>query len=196
MSPIASAAVTARRILVKRPWIYWAFVAVAALGAAASMLERADRIDATRESWGSQRTVLVAVGDHAPGDALTTEPRAVPAAIVPSGALTATGEPGDAVARQHIGAGEIVHTVDIAASDGPQAFTPLGWLAVPVVETPASGARLGDRVSVAGDGFVISPDAIVVGTHDDVTVVAVPEAEAQGVAAAGHAAGLTLLLHP
>ena len=52
MSPIASSAVTVRRVLVKRPWIYWSVAVIAALGASASLLGRSDGIDAARASWG------------------------------------------------------------------------------------------------------------------------------------------------
>jgi SAF domain len=196
MSPVASAAAAARRILVRRPWIYWSFVAVATIGTAASMLQRTDHIDAAREAWGTSRTVWVAVGPHVPGDALTAETREVPAAIVPDGALTDADRPIGAIARQRIGAGEIIHLVDVAANDRPQAITPVGWLAVPVIESPPSAARLGDRVVVASDGLVISADAVVVGANDEVTLIAVPAADAPGVAAADDAGALTLLLRP
>ena len=195
MSPVASAVAAARRILVRRPWIYWSLVVLAALGTAASVLERSDRIDAARAAWGTSRTVWVAVGDHAPGDRLSVEAREWPAAAVSDGALADTAVPGDAIARQHIGAGEIVQSVDVATSDGPQAITPVDWLAVPVIESPPSAARLGDRVLVVSEGFVISGDAVVVGAYDEVTMVAVPWAEAPAVAAAD-SGGVTLLLRP
>lgn len=196
MSPSASAAVAVRRILVKRPWIYWSIVAFAALGAAATMLDRVDRVDAERESWGAAQTVLVATADHEPGERLTVETRQVARAILPAGAVTELAEIDGAVARQRIGAGEIINAVDLATGDGPQAMTPPDWLAVPVVESPRSAAGLGDRVLVASDGFVISTDAIVVGGHDDVTLVAVPADEAPGVAAADGVGAVTLLLRP
>ena len=73
---------------------------------------------------------------------------------------------------------------------------PAGWLAVPIRESPASGARLGDRVHVVSDGFVISADGLVVGVHDDATLVAVPSDEAPSIPASADAGGLTLLLVP
>ncbi len=193
MSPIASSAVTVRRVLVKRPWIYWSVAVIAALGASASLLGRSDGIDAARASWGETRAVWVATVDHAAGDPLTVVHRDVPKAMVADSAVT------DVVnrwARQQIAAGEIVHDVDVVSATEPQAMIPAGWLAVPIRESPASGARLGDRVHVVSDGFVISADGLVVGVHDDATLVAVPSDEAPSIPAAADAGGLTLLLVP
>ncbi len=193
MSPVAGAAVSLRRILVKRPWIHWALVAIAAAGAAGSMLERTDRVDAARDAWGETRRVWVATAAHAPGDALVVEGRDVPAALVADGALEHVD---GLVARQHIAPGEIVDRVDVAAPDGPQAITPPGWLAVPVTESPASGASIGDRVLVVTDGVVVSADAVVVGHHGEATLVAVPSGEGHVVAAGAADRGVTLLLVP
>lgn len=190
---VSTGAVAARRLLVKRPWIYWLIVAMAAAGAGTSMLERSERVDAERVAWGETRNVWVAVVDHAPGDLLTVERRAVPRAVVADGAAdTVAG----LAARQHVGEGEIVHDSDIAAPTGPQALTPPGWLIVPVIESPASGAAIGDRASVVGDGVVVSPEAIVVGHHDGSSLVAVPSDEATSVAALPAHDGVTLLLIP
>lgn len=193
MSPIASAAVTVRRILVKRPWIYWSLATVAALGTSASLLGRTDSIDAARDSWGETRIVWVATSDHAPGEPLSATRREAPIAMV---ADSASIDVAGLVARQHIAAGETIHDVDVLADTGPQAMTPPGWLAVPISESPASGARLGDRVQVVSDGFVITAEGLVVGRHDDVTLVAVPSDVAPTIPAAADAGGLTLLLVP
>ncbi len=190
---VSAGAVAARRVLVKRPWIYWLVVAVAAAGAGASMLERSDRIDAQRAEWGNTRSVWIATADHAPGDPLSVERRDVPRAVVADGAAdTVDG----LAARQYIATGEIVHTTDIVALAGPQALTPTGWLAVPVRESPASGASIGDRVRVVGDGVVVSAEAVVVGHHDGSSLIAVPTDEAPSVAALATHDGVTLLLIP
>ncbi len=193
MSPLVTTTVAVRRVLAKRPWIYWLFVSVVALAVAASILDRADRVDAERAAWGETVTVFVADRALAPGDPLSVDAHEVPAGMVPTGRIAS---PDGLVARQHVGEGEIVTDVDVVASGGPQAMTPDGWLGVPIVESPNSGARLGDRVQVVSDGVVISGEAIVVGHHDDVTVVAVPAEVAPAVPAAADARSLSLLLIP
>jgi hypothetical protein len=102
------------------------------------------------------------------------------------------------VARQHIAEGEVVTIVDVGRGDrsGPLGLAPDGWLAVPIVESPASGAAIGDRVRLAGDGMVIAAEAVIVGHHDDVTLVAVPAGVAPLVAAAAESGGLVVLLAP
>jgi len=204
MSTVSTAAVSVRRALVKRPWIYWLLVALASLGAAASMLDRVDRVDAARASWGRTRDVWVAVADHRPGDPITAERRAVPAAIVEGDVVDAGSDPEHdsdidvavAVARQHVDAGQIVYRSDVVARNGPQAMTPPGWLVVPILESPPSGAAVGDRARAVSDGVSISDDALVVGHHDDVTLLAVPAAVAPLLPAASDAGRVTLLLLP
>lgn len=137
--------------------------------------------------------MLVASADLAPGDALTVERRTAPAAIVPSGAVaTAAG----LRARQHIGAGEIITGTDVVRGEGALALVPRGWLAVPVIESPRSGADVGDRVLVASDGITLADDAIVVGFVDDATLVAVAGDRAPLLPAAAAESALTLLRRP
>lgn len=190
---VSTGLVALRRLLVRRPWIYWLVVVTAAAGAGASLLERSDRVDAERASWGATRGVWVATADHAPGDPLIAERRTIPSAVVPGGAaVTVDG----LTARQHLAAGEIVHSLDVVAFTGPQSLTPAGWLAVPVNESPNSGAAIGDRVRVVGDGVVLSQEGVVVGRHDVSTLVAVPTDEAPAIAALATQVGVTLLLIP
>lgn len=190
---VSAGAVAVRRLLVKRPWIHWLIVAAAAFGAGASMLERSERVDARRAAWGETRHVWVASVDHEPGDPLVAARRVVPRAVVADGAAeTVAG----LAARQHVSDGEIVHVSDVVALTGPQALTPAGWLVVPVIESPASGASLGDRVRVVGEGVVLSAEALVVGRHDGSSLVAIPADEAASVAALAGQGGVTLLMIP
>jgi hypothetical protein len=193
MSPVSTMIVSTRRALARRPWIQWAVIVVVATLAAASAHGRLLRVDAERDSWGLGHPVLVATGPIEIGEQLRVELRKLPAAAIPEGAI---GDADGLVARQRIGTGEIITDVDVTTGSGPQAMTPDGWLAVPVVESPRSGADLGDHVQVASDGFVLSTDAIVVGSFDEVTLLAVPAGEAPLLPAADAAGSLTLLLKP
>lgn len=193
MSPVTTIIVSTRRVLARRPWIQWVLIVAIATAVAASANGRLQQVDAERDSWGAMRSVLVATAPIEVGDTLRIERRDMPVAVIPEGAID---QADGVVARQRIGVGEIVTEVDVAANGGPQAMTPDGWLAVAVIESPRSGAVVGDRVQVASDGFVVSADAIVVGGFDEVTVLAVPADEAPLLPAAAHAGSLTLLLKP
>jgi SAF domain len=188
--------VALRRLLAARPWLYWLAIATVAVAIAAAVLDRVDRVDATRDAWGRTTDVLVADRALAPGDPITGDVAALPAAMVPAAAIAPPDAIGH-VARHHVAPGEIVTDADVVGG-GPLALAPQGWLVVPIVESPTSGAGHGDRVQIAADGLVIAADAIVVGSHDDVTLVAVPAADAALVAAATAAAagGITVLRVP
>jgi hypothetical protein len=190
--------VALRRLLARRPWVHWLVVLTAAVATGAVVRAHVSAVDDARRSWGVAREVLVARADTRPGAALEVDVREVPRAVIPHDALNADANLEQLVARQDVSAGEIVTAIDIgrAGQAGPAALLPDGWAAVPIVEAPASGAPIGARVRIAGDGVVLAGDAIVVGYHDDVTLVAVPQDAAAMVAAGAHAGGVTLLLVP
>ncbi|NNE13009.1 MAG: hypothetical protein HKN41_12285, partial [Ilumatobacter sp.] len=189
-SPLYGAAVRLRRILVRRPWIHWAVVGIAAAGAAASALDRSDRVDAAREAWGETSTVHVASRPLEPGDEVRATTVEIPTALLGDHAAPADVLDG-AVARQRIAEGEVIATVDVVSQPGPTAMIPAGWLGVPVVESPASGAGLGERVLIASDGLVIGEEALVIGRVDGVTLVAVPAEIAPVLPAAAEGGSLT-----
>ncbi len=197
MSPVHSIFVSTRRVLARRPWIQWLAIIAIAAAVTALVHARLQQVDRQRDSWGSTRTVLVASEFVEIGEPLLVEARDLPAAMIPDGAIDPDeARAGTRIARQRVGVGEIVTRLDVVADTGPQAMTPEGWLAVPVVESPRSGAVVGDRVQVASDGWTLSADALVVGQFDDVTLLAVPAAEAPLLPAASTAGALTLLLKP
>lgn len=193
-----------RQRLARSPWMYWAGVAVLALFAGLVVARAAAGVDEARGRWGATRAVVVAVTDLAPGDPLAgaVSRREVPAPLVPAAAVDDLGRLGPgAVARQHIAAGEIVVTGDVAALGGPRALIPAGWLAVPVAEAVPSGARVGDPVQVAAAGVLLAAEAVVVGypvgsAAAGVVLVAVPAAVAAPVAHAGAGGEAALLLTP
>lgn len=186
----------ARHVLARRPWLYWLIVVALGAGAALLTASALAGIDTARRAWGTTRAVVVATADLVPGQPLAgrTEVVARPAPTVANGALTAV--PADAIARQHVLAGEVVVDADVAATGGPAALIPDGWRGVPVAEPVPSGATVGDRVSAVASGAVLAADGIVVAQAADTLVVAVPGAEAAAVAAASATGELVLLLVP
>lgn len=189
-----------RRLLARHPWIHWLVVACLAVTTAAQVLARDDRIAQARDAWGATRAVLVVERATAPGDPIVASMRDVPVAMVPDAAIEApTGSNGIGyTARQHLAPGEIVTTVDVAGEDGagPLPLLPAGWLALPIVESPPSGAAAGDRVQLASGGLVVADDALVVGRLDDVTLIGVPAREAAALPPAADSGGLVVLRRP
>jgi hypothetical protein len=138
--------------------------------------------------------VLVATRDVQPGDPLVVaaEIRAVPAPMIPVGALTEVDA--GAVARQHIAAGEVVVAHDQSPTATPQSLIPTGWLAAAIAERVPSGARIGDRVTVATGGVVIAEEGLVVGVVGEGLLVAVPADAAPQVANAASTGDVAVLL--
>jgi hypothetical protein len=198
MSALLNVAVHWRRLVVRRPSIYWLLVAALATAAAMSVHRRLEQLDATRRTWGDTRSVLVAKTATRPGDEITTAVVAAPIALVPSGALDADASVSRHVARHAIAPNQILTELDVGrgGAAAPMALVPDGWLAVAVVESPASGAVPGDDVVVASDGIVIAEQAVVVGGVDDTTLVAVPAATAPLLPAAAASGALSLLRRP
>ena len=192
--------VAARRLLVRHPWVYWFAVGALAAATYASVGSHTAAHDAARAEWGATSPVVVARAPLAPGDALGAHVAidAWPSAIVPPDALAAL-EPG-LVARQHVARGDLVGALDVAPG-GPLALVPDGWVAVPVVESPTSGAEVGERVQVTSEGVLLAGDGLVVGEvgagmAGEVTLVAVPASIAPLLPAAADAGHLTLLRLP
>ena len=196
-SPIVAASrlpVAWRRLVARHPWVHWLLVGTLTAAAASAAAGRMDDVAAARAAWGDTREVLVATGDIAPGEPVDAAVVRVPTAVAPPGAVPA-GDRAGLVARQHIGTGEIVAGSDVVGA-GELALVPPGWLAVPVAESPPSGAQAGERVQLVSDGIVLAPDAVVAGRHDDVTLIAVPADVAPGVPAAAAAGSLVVLRAP
>ena len=173
-----------RRLIARRPWVYW--FAVGALGAWAysAVGEHTAAADRARADWGATTPVLVATADVGPGDALAGAVAAHdwPRALAPPGAIAEL--PDGAIARQHVAAGDVLGTPDLAPAGGPLALVPEGWVVAPVVESPTSGAAVGDRVVVSSEGVVLADAALVVGFVDSATHVATAPAIAPQLPAA------------
>lgn len=160
-----------RRLVAKRPWIYWLVVAALAAWTYSVVAGHAKRLDAARDEWGATAPVVVAGAATAPGEPIVGEVVEWPESLVPPGAVSSM--PPGAVARLPIAAGDPLRAADLAAA-GALGLVPDGWLAVPISESPASGAAVGDRVQVVSEGVVVAERALVVGFVDDATLVAAP----------------------
>src|SRR5215216_6045270 len=92
-----------RRVLAKRPWLYWVGVGGLALLAGVIVSRAASGIEDAKAAWGEPHAVFVAVADIEPGASLdgVAELRDIPAPLVPPGAATEV-ESGS-VARQRVG---------------------------------------------------------------------------------------------
>jgi hypothetical protein len=183
-----------RLVLARSPWLYWTIVATLAAFAGLLVMRTADSVAAARDRWGESRRVLVATHDLAPGDPLApaAQVRAVPAPMIPAGALTDLA-PGS-VARQHVAAGEVIVAHDESPTATPQSLIPDGWLAAAIAEAIPSGARVGDRVTVATGGVVIAGDGVVVGVVGEALLVAIPADTAAQVANAASTGDVAVLL--
>jgi hypothetical protein len=182
--------------LARSPWLYWAIVAVLAGTAGLLVMRAVSGVDAARQSWGETRAVFVTRQAIEPGSPLDghVSRREMPSPVVPADAVTAVDA--DAVARQRIAAGEIVVTHDVSPSAAPKSLIPAGWLAVAVSEPVASGATVGDAVSVATGGIVVATDGLVVDVVGEAVLVAVPADEAAQVAQAASTGDVAVLIRP
>lgn len=180
-----------RRAVARRPWIQWIVIAGVAVAVAGTVGDAMAGVDAERAAWGETTTVWVAATDLRAGDRLVAERRVVPVAVAPAGAA---GEPGEALVRHAIGRGEIVSTLDLVTEASGLAHP--DWLVAPIRESPPSGAELGERVQVVSDGYVLADDGVVVGFHEDVTLVAVEPDAAPLLPAAAETTRIALLRHP
>lgn len=188
--------------LAHRPLLRHGLVAAMAVIAGWTALSWSSKVERERASWGETAIVLVAAAELAPGDAIATgaRPTEVPLAVVPPAAIElvdALGSADGGIARRPVPAGAFLTTFDVAMHGHPESRFGPGEVAVAVSERVRSGARVGDRVMVVSDGFVLVPAATVISVHDERVVVAVPEDLAAGVAAAAIGpAGVAVLVRP
>lgn len=194
----------------RRPRLWWALTALAALAlgvAVASIVADAER---TRARWGTPEAVVVARHDLPPGRSIGEDDVEVverPRALIPSGALRQL--PGGQVASAAIVAGEVL----VASRLAPLGLTGLAAslpassraVAIPVDVGLAPPLRVGDHVDVlvalppeaAGGGppgFVVAADALVVSVDEGAVTVAVAVAAAPRIAVALGQGAVTLAL--
>jgi hypothetical protein len=178
-------------MVARHPWIYWLAVAAVAVAVALDAAQAMAGVDAARRSWGEQQTVWVASGAFEPGQALHSDRRNVPRALVPVGAVTT--DPADAIARQRITPGEIITEVDLTART-PAGLIPPSWVAFEV-PTPVGHFAAGDHVVVySGDQLVAAGMVVDLGESD--VMVAIPGDAAPAMATALVADAVTIALTP
>jgi hypothetical protein len=187
-------AARARLVLARRPWIYWAVVAVLAGLASATVQGQVSSVAAERDRWGVTRTVLVATADLEAGDPVTAASRTLPVAALPDTALD--GLPDGAVVRQRVAAGEVLTRVDVSVRAGPATLADPGTVVVALSDPLARDITVGLSVQVSADGLVVAGDARITGVVDDVVFVAVSERDGPGVAAAAQQGIASLLYLP
>ncbi len=173
---------TVRLFLARRPWLRWLLVALVAALAALTVHDRMSAVDAARAGWGERRSVPVAVASAVPGEPLSWAWRDVPRMAVPDDVAAELSA--DAVARRHVGRGEIVVVGDVSLVSGPAAGADSGQVVVPIADPLVTGPQIGVDVAVYSDGLVLASAARIVHVDAEVVFVAVDEGAAPTVAAA------------
>jgi hypothetical protein len=178
---VSHIAATLRWWLARHRWFYWIVLAgcVAATASAAWSLDASWRRE--RATWGTSRAVWIAAGDIAPGEEMMVVAAEWPLAIVPPGALDAA--PAHGIARQRIGAGEVVTVHDVRPADDAE-LVPRGHVAVPINGVFPMIIE-GSRVRIMADGVAVG-DGSVARAETDWLLVVLPVADAPAVAAAAH----------
>jgi hypothetical protein len=185
-----------RLLLARRPWLRWLAVALIAAAAGIGVQTQIQSLDTARARWSDQRRVPVATTATSPGEAISWEWRSLPAVAVPTD--VAADISAGALARQHIGIGEIVVSADLTIGAGPAAGARPGHVVVPVNDPLVAGAAVGLDIAIYSEGLTLAGRARIVHVEADVVFVEVPAAEAPLVAAAAqtHRASVAFLAPP
>ncbi|MEQ8436360.1 MAG: hypothetical protein RIB65_02640 [Ilumatobacter fluminis] len=182
-----------RRVLAPRPWVRWTVMVVCSALFLTAVADHRRQVTSARDGWGERRTVWVTDRSVAAGEPITATPTDHPTVVLPDDPVG--HDPTGTMARQAIGAGEVVVNVDVAPNGAPADLIPAGWLAVPIVEAAPSSAAIGERVVVTTDGVVVADDGLVVADLGGAPMVAVP-AEVAPIVALANESGVTLLRMP
>ncbi|HVF74796.1 MAG TPA: SAF domain-containing protein [Acidimicrobiales bacterium] len=187
-----------RLLFARRPWLYWAVVAVVCLLVTMAVTAMVRHATASARSLGRLVAVPVAARPLALGAVVGEEDvswREVPAGVLP-GAPVEPSPVGRTVVVPVLD-GEVLLAAKFAPAglSGVAALLPAGAraLAVPVVAANPSVQR-GDRVDLLADSEVIAADAVVLDVNDEVVTIAVVADEAPRVAHALSTGVVTLSL--
>jgi pilus assembly protein CpaB len=198
------------RRLARSPLAYWVAVVALAAFTASTIAGQVNRAGAQAAQYGRLQSVVTAARDVEIGTVVRSADvmvRAMPAAFLPEGAVTATDDVVGRTVRVPLFRGSPVVVGQFAPDglEGLAALLPDGGRAVAVPTGPASVAlRRGDRVDVlatfdpppAGEAptFPVAEAALVVDIGPEAVAVAVAPQEAVRVAYAIAAGVVTLVL--
>ncbi len=172
-----------RRLLARRPWLYWAVAAALALLIALQVQASLAALATARQAWGTPVTVWVATAPAERGEPVRAEPRDYPAAMVPPGALTSAP---DRPAARPIEVGEVL----LVSAVGGNAEVGTGWVVLALPSSAAPRVVDGQRLVLFGNGATLCDGVVTTPESGSTVEVAVPPAGAGP--AAGHAAANTL----
>lgn len=198
------------RRLARSPLAYWVAVVALAAFTASTIAGQVNRAGVQQVQYGALRPVVTAARAVEVGSTVRASDlvvRAMPAAFLPAGAVTATDDAVGRTALVPLFQGSPVMAGQLAPDglEGVAALLPPGGRAVAVPTGPASVAlRRGDRVDVlatfdpppAGQDptFPVAEAALVVDVGPEAVAVAVDAREAVRVAYAVAAGVVTLVL--
>lgn len=182
-------------------------IAICAGVAAVVFFVNVIQLQSQKQQLAANFTVLVATSDIASGDPVTgsvVQPLLVPASLV--AATIITDLPNTAYARQTIGAGEIITTINVADESSSNSIVPAGWRTIAITSpTALPPMSAGDHVDVIANGVVLVANAVVVSTSGESSssssvvlfthvVIGVPADSAPSVATAAALGDATLVV--
>ncbi len=177
--------------------------------AAVVFLVNVIQLQSQKQQLAANISVLVATNDIASGDPVTNS--AVKQLLVPASLVAATvitQLPNTAYARQSIGAGELITSINVADKSSSTSFIPAGWRTIAITSSNAfPPMSAGDHVDVIANGVILVANAVVVSTSDEMSspssmvfitqvVIGVPADSAPSVATAAALGDATLVVAP
>lgn len=184
----------------------WAITSCAAI-AAAVFLVNVIQLQSQKNRLAANFTVFVATANMATGDPVSTaevRPLLVPASLLAASVITDL--PDTAFARQSIGVGEIITSINVGDKSSSITAVPTGWRTVAITSpTALPPMAVGDHVDVIANGVVLVANAVVVSTSGEKSntgemvfitqvVIGVPAEFAPGVATAAALGDATLVV--
>lgn len=175
--------------------------------AAAVFLTNVIQLQSQKNRLAANFMVLVATSDIEPGDLVTSAE--VRSLLVPASLVAATvmvDLPNTAYAKQSIGVGELITSINVSEKSSNVSAVPAGWRTVAITSpTALPPMSAGDRVDVIANGVVLVANAVVVSTTGEMStsgtmafitqvVIGVPAESAPSVATAAALGDATLVV--